>query len=225
MTDPMPIDAEAPERKVDGRTKEGRALRAAGIQRARQTRARGNVRDQVREPMREARGGNVVIGHNGEQLSRKRKSTGDMFEIPKELIPKGWEYQWCAVSIVGNSEILMDQNLMFQENGWRSVPSERHDGRFMPVGHKGHIIRGGQMLMERPKALCDEARAEDIALARRQIQDRDQSLMGGKANVRNLPSGFEMGGKYRGTGGSLKMSIDPGIDVPMPHHQVAGSDE
>lgn len=187
------------------------------------TTRRGRPRNQAREPVREAgRGGLIVTGRNGEQLTRKRTQTGDIFDIPKSLIPEGWEYQWCAASVVGNSEVLLDQNLMFQENGWRAVPSERHDGRYMPVGHKGNIIRGGQMLMERPKALCDEARLEDQRNAIQQMRDRDQSLMGRKANLRGtIPDGFEMGGKYRGAGGSLRMNIDPGLDIPMPSHPLA----
>jgi hypothetical protein len=54
------------------------------------------------------------------------------------------------------------------------------------------------------------------------MRDRDQSLMGRKANLRGtIPDGFEMGGKYRGTGGSLRMNIDPGLDIPMPSHPLA----
>ena len=80
----------------------------------------------------------------------------------------------------------------------------------------------GQMLMERPSELCQEARAEDYRIARQQMLDRDQSLMGGKANVRNaLPDGFAMDNRYRGTGGDLRMSIDRALDVPAPAHQLA----
>ncbi len=53
------------------------------------------------------------------------------------------------------------------------------------------------------------------------MRDRDQALMGGKSNVRNaMQGGFEMGGKYRGTGADLRMSIDPGLDIPAPSHKV-----
>src|ERR1035437_3286134 len=121
--------------------------------------ARAPTRELTRSPIRSS-GKAETIGRNGEVLSRKRTAAGDIFAIPLELIPKGWEYQWCAVSVVGNTEILLDQNLMFAENGWRAVPADRSPGRFMPVGHKGSIVRGGQMLMEPPKSLSDEARAE-----------------------------------------------------------------
>ena len=176
-------------------------------------------REQARNP---ARSNAVVLGRNGEQLSRKRTSTSDIFHIPAELIPEGWEYQWCAVTVIGNSEILMDQNLMMAENGWRPVPADRYPGRFMPTGHKGNITRGGQLLMERPSRLCQEAREEEIAAAKQQMTDRDQSLMGGKANLRGaMQNGITMGGRYRGTGGDVRMTIDPALDIPAPQHTLA----
>ena len=76
------------------------------------------------------------------------------------------------------------------------------------------------MLMERPKVLCDEARAEDVRVAKQQISDRNESLK--LSGVRkNLAEGFEMGAKYRGTGGDIRMSIDRALDVPSPEHKLA----
>lgn len=184
------------------------------------TAIRGNVRDQIRDPMREGRGGTEVRGRNGEVLTRSRKDDGiDEFDVPKEIIPEGWDYQWVAVSITGNSDVVRHHYQRMYQNGWRGVPAERHDGRWTAPGHKGEIIWQGQMLMERPKELSDEAKAESEAKARRQMRDRDEALMGGKANIRG--SGIEMSNKYRGTGGNLKMQIDPALDVPAPGHQLA----
>lgn len=184
--------------------------------------ARGAARSgPAREPSRSpARAAGVVLGRDGEELSRKRTSTKDIFDVPKDLIEEGWEYQWCAVTVTGNSEILMDQNLMMLENGWRAVPASRHKGRFMPAGHSGSIIRGGQMLMERPKDLCDQARAEDVRNAKQLISDRNDALkLSGVKKA--LPEGFQMSNRYRGTGGDMRMSIDPALDIPMPQHQLA----
>jgi len=163
---------------------------------------------------REATGtGSVFRGRGGEILTRRRKDGTDIFEVTP---PQGWSYQWCAVSVVGNKEVVADQNLGFAENGWRPVMAQRHDGQFMPAGYKGAIIRGSQMLMERPLAMTLEAQREEERKARQQMQDRDQSLLGGKANVRGgMPTGFEM------RGNQLKMSIDPGLDIPAPKHSVA----
>ena len=68
--------------------------------------------------------------------------------------------------------------------------------------------------------MSEQAKAEDEDTARRQMRDRDQALMGGKANLRNaMNNGIEMSDRYRGTGGNLRMSIDPALDVPAPAYQ------
>jgi hypothetical protein len=200
------------DQKLDRRTRAGRAA------------ARSNNGNGARELPR-----GQAMGRNGEILSRKRTTAGDIFNVPAELIPEGWEYQWAAISVTGNTEILLDQNLMMAENGWRPVPSDRYPGRFMPEGHKGNIVRGGQMLMERPKSLCDEARAEDIRNAKQLISDRNDSLK--LTNVaKGLGSGYEMSGRQRGTGGRIQMSIDKGVyaddagniaSIPKPQYQLA----
>ena len=216
--------------KVDGRSRQARAARAAARsaqqpidpEPVRRHSPRTDIRPEpVREPMRAAtRGGTVARGRNGEILTRKRSGSTDPFHIDAKIIPDGWEYQWNAVTIIGNGEVLMDQNLRMAENGWRPVPADRHPGQFMPAGHAGSILRGGQRLDERPKILSDEARAEDLAAARQLISDRNDALML-KSVRKNLGDGFEMGRKYRGTGGDLRMSIDKALDIPAPSHQLA----
>lgn len=233
-------EAAKPKMSVQDRMAKARATAAAN-RAARQQTASGGFGPEAlsqpqaapvqREPTRQApeksnrplaRG--QALGRTGEVLSRKRSHAGDIFALPADIVAAmerdGWGLQWCAVSVVGNTEILLDQNLMFAENGWRPVPSSRFPGRFMPEGHVGNIIRGGQMLMERPKSLSDEARAEDIRAAKQQITDRNDSLkLSGMR--KSMADGFEMGGKYRGTGGDIRMSIDKGLDIPAPKYEVA----
>lgn len=223
-------------RKVDGRTKAGRALRAAQQQRpidppdvtvTRQpsrAAARLGIRQEApREAARSpARSSAVVVGRDGEVLSRKRSAIGDPFHIPDNLIEPGWDLQWIAVSVVGNTEVVMDQNLNMLENGWRPVPASRFPGRFMPANTSPntHIVRGGQGLYERPKVLSDQARAEDVRLAKQLISDRNDSLK--LSGVKNsMPDGFAMNQKYRGTGGDVRMNIDPALDIPAPSHTLA----
>jgi hypothetical protein len=196
--------------RADARRRPGRPPRQA-------------ARDAARSSLRPGE----VVGRDGEVLSRKRNQrSSDPFDIPAEIVPKGWEYQWVTVTVVGNGDIVRHQNLEFYDNGWRPVPASRHDGRFMAAGEKGAVIYGGQCLMERPVTLCNEAREEQIAKAVQQMRDRDQALMGSKADIRNkMPDGFAMGGKYRGTGADLRMSIDRALDVPAPSHELAEAGE
>lgn len=217
------------QKRSDSRAKPAKAAKAsaarqgevAAAQAAVQQRAAARQSSPRATQPGAARGRVTATSRDGQEvLSRRRTSTGDIFNIPAELIERGWEMQWIAISVVGNQEVVMDQNLMMLENGWRPVMADRFPGRFMPAGHKGHIVRGGQGLYERPKVLCDEARAEDISAARQLISDRNESLK--LTGVKNqLGSGFEMGGKYRGTGGDVRMSIDRALDAPTPEHKLA----
>lgn len=228
MPEAMNIDQQP--QKIDGRTKAGRALRAAKAApqaepaAARRAPARAQMRTQAQTPMRESqRGDEPVLGRDGQALTRRRVAGIDQYHIPQEIIPEGWDYQWNTVSVYNNQDLVVGQSMQMYENGWRPVPASRHPGRFVPIGSKGDIIRDGMRLEERPKSLGDQARAEDIAVARRQMSDRDNSLMGGKAGLRNAldGTGFEMGGKYRGTGGDLKVSVDRALDIPPPSHTLA----
>lgn len=228
------------EKKIDGRTKAARALRATQQPREAEpaptrrapsnSAARLGIRPdnpQDNAPRVAARGsqrGIVARGRDGEELTRKRTSVGDPFHIPPELIEPGWDMQWIAHSVVGNTEVVLDQNLNMMENGWRPVNADRFPGRFMPAGHSGHIIRGGQGLYERPMALSKEAKAEDLRLARQLISDRNDALKltGVK---KGLPDGFAMNQKYRGTGGDVRMNIDRAVDIPTPSYTLAESGE
>src|SRR5271156_609453 len=142
-------------------------------------RPRGRPRGQTRQEQgREKPRAGEVLGRNGEVLTRSHKGGTDPFENPNLHAPKGWKYQWNTVSVYNNSDVVADQMNQMYGNAWRPVPADRHPGMFTPVGATGAIVRGGQRLEERPEQLDDEARAEDIASARRQMTDRNESLMG-----------------------------------------------
>ena len=183
-------------------------------------RNRGLARDPARdEPVREAARENLrpgeVLGRNGEVLSRTRQNDVDPFEVPLDEIPEGWKYQWNAVMVTGNSDIVLDQVNNMYANGWRPVPAERHPGRFVSRGKTGEIIRGGQRLEERPIALDNAAREEEIRLAHQQMRDRDQSLMGIAGRAMN--NGFEMRNKMSGS----RMSIDRDSPAPRQNYKLA----
>jgi hypothetical protein len=224
MNDEPEIVKSSEAKPIDGRSKAARAARAAAHpeQVTRQVKKAPIYSDEppaaaartaVRGEIRTRPDGRIeVTGRNGEVLARTRTQVGDIFDIPADLIPKGWSYQWNSISVAGNSEILLDQNHMMHQNGWRPVPAERYAGTLVPKGSKGNIVRGQQLLMERPKALTEEAQQEDIRNAKQLVSDRNESLK--LAGVKKgLGEGFEMDGKYRGTGGGIRMQIDKSLDV------------
>lgn len=175
-------------------------------------------RDPVRQMGRRARA--EVVGRGGERLTRKRISTIDPFNITPDMKEPGWDLQWIAHSVTGNTDVVADQNLAMTENGWRPVMADRFPGRFMPQGYKGHIVRGGQGLYERPEQLSAEARAEEVQAARQLISDRNEALQ--LTSMRkNMRDGFEMSRKYRGTGGNVNIQMDRNVDMPKPSYQLA----
>ena len=200
--------------KVDRRRKEFRQQKVAEPHAIEQEAPEAAAaRTPTRASSRTKTNGRIEVeGRNGEVLSRTRTYVGDIFEIPEHLKQPGWSLQWNAVSIAGNSEIILDQNHMMHQNGWRPVPAERYAGTLVPKGATGPIIRGQQMLMERPESLTKEAQFEDLRAARQLISDRNESLKLTKVKDQ-LPEGMEMAGKYRGTGGGMRMEIDKSLDV------------
>ena len=173
-----------------------------------------------RTALRRGANGKVeVLSRSGEVLSRTRLQNVDPFEVPRSMIPEGWDYQWNPVTVTGNGEVVRDMQMTMYANGWRPVPAERHAGTLIEVGAKGNIIRGGQMLEERPSALSDEARAEDLRAAKQLISDRNESLKLTKVS-KEMPDGFDA------KGGGVRMEIDKSLDVAnLPRQELKTVDE
>jgi hypothetical protein len=128
----------------------------------------------------------IAYGHNGEELTRKRTISSDIFDIPSSIIPQGWDYQWNVLEVVGQPQTAM--RLAMAENGWRPVPAGRHPGLFMPADYPpgSPIIRDGLQLEERPMILTEEARAEEKAKASKQVRDQLEQLR----LTKDLPPSF-----------------------------------
>ncbi len=203
-----------------------RAARAANRARVAAP-AREAVREEVRDAQpRPARPGTVTaVGRDGELLSRTRGEGEDPFDEFKP--PPGWSYQWNPVHVLGSPDIVRDIESRNRRQGWRPVPADRYPAS----GFKGDIVRGNVRLEERPMALTADARAEEVALARQLISDRNDSLKLGSVN-RSLPEGLApLQGNQRRvlrTGGdNVRMSIDASLDgeIPRPSHNVMDSKE
>ena len=174
-----------------------------------------STRDLARETTRS--GAVVVVGRDGEQLTRRRTSVGDKYDVPRAEIPRGWSYQWNPVSVLGQkfSELVEQGDLQMFENGWRPVPASRHPGRWTPHGYEGSIVIDGLRLEERPESLTQEAKQEDEMRAKALVRDRTDAL---RLTQKQLPGAREAA--HRGNAGQMRMSIDPGLDIPVPQHEL-----
>lgn len=108
--------------------------------------------------------------------TRRRKTTisDDIFYIPLDEIPEGSSYEWKRWSVHGQEDPFYISSM--REQGWEPVKPERHPSWLPPGYREPHIIKGGQILMERPMELTQEARAEQRSLSKRQVREAEQRL-------------------------------------------------
>ena len=124
------------------------------------------------EPNRAAPAEIEPVVAQGERLRRSRKRTEDKFFFPRKLVPAGWDYEWKAENVKGQPWTDHQNNL--KDNHWTPVPQSRHPNYLTQ--------KDGMILMERPKYLTDEARAEDLGLALGAVESV-------KTGVHGTPSG------------------------------------
>lgn len=156
--------------------------------------------------------GRVIVRMGGEVLTRKRTGHHDPFQFAEGEIPAGMSYQWIAVSVHNNNDLVPLHTTQWMENGWRPVPASRHPGRFMAAEKQGSIVREGLMLVERPAVLTREAHEEDVAIARRQISDRNAEFNPPLPGAR----------QHRGARLMAKKTIEPMPgDVGRPRYEMA----
>jgi len=114
-----------------------------------------------------------------EAVVRRHKKTEnvghDPFFIPKEMIPKGYSIEWKRITTVNKEE---DDSYFadLDEQGWRPATVKQFPKLVSPGFPGKSIIRKGMMLMIRPKELTEEARQEDLQIAREQVRDKIKSL-------------------------------------------------
>lgn len=108
--------------------------------------------------------------------TRRRKATvqEDIFYIPLDEIPEGSSYEWKRWTVHGQEDPFYIASM--REQGWEPVDPKRHPNWVPPGYNQPYIIKGGQILMERPIELTQEARAEQRALSKRQMHEAEQRL-------------------------------------------------
>jgi hypothetical protein len=165
-----------------------------------------------------------ALGLDGEVLSRSRsEGFRNEFDVPSTLIPEGFVAQWVRETCHGKPD---EANVTaHMENGWRPTVTEGILKHYrMPAGTK-HVKRDGLVLMLRPKALNDEALAEE-----RQSAVELKQAQAEQFGVRKLPKGFDDGyvdetGKFDARR-KLRRTVEGSPRDLMPERELAiGDDE
>ena len=156
------------------------------------------------EPVREASREEPL--QRNSRLQRTRKRTEDKFYIDPSMIPPGVSYEWKRKSCYGAEDRDHMTNLM--DNHWQAVPSDRHPGMVTE--------KDGQILMERPKYLTDEARQEDYDIAMGDVSRVSQGLLDTPQGTmtRNHPTVKRASGIKKEFGSSLRTDHQGNLIVP-----------
>lgn len=131
-------------------------------------------RARTRPPIRSAE----IRAAAPQRETRRHKRTDnsrDAFYIPKSVVPKGFTAEWKTVTVHGEAK---DPSYMveLEEQGWKPATVDQFP-MLVPAGYQGKsILRKGMLLMVRPDYLTEEARAEDLQIAREQVRDKLRSL-------------------------------------------------
>lgn len=133
------------------------------------TAAATDAREPVHEP--------VHASPRTRTRQNQATATANPFDIPKDEIPEGSSYEWKRFSVTGLSA---DHDPFYlasmRRQGWEPVDPRRHPNWVPPGYDKPNIIRDGQILMERPIELTNEARLEQKQLASNQMLEARQRL-------------------------------------------------
>ena len=108
--------------------------------------------------------------------TRSRKSTvnENPFDLPMDEIPEGSNYEWKRWSVSGQHDPFYIASMRSQ--GWEPVDPKRHPNWVPPGYNEPHIIKDGQILMERPMELTLEARKELRQMSKKQVVEAEQRL-------------------------------------------------
>jgi len=145
----------------------------------------GIPREEMREPMREeaasedprARAARRAAELRGHNISMDEGV--DEFFVDPEMVPEGWTYEWKRHLLLGAED--PSYNVALARAGWEPVPLNRDAKHraMMPMNWTGaYIERKGQILMERPTEIVEEARSIERRKARDQVRAKEAQLAG-----------------------------------------------
>jgi len=130
------------------------------------------------EPRRPGRPPNAARGTQRgavrQERLRRRPVNFDKFYVDPTKIPSHMSYEFKRQFYLGKEDRRhqIDQEM----NHWKPVPADRHP-EIATEDPEGRIVMvGGQILMERPSYLTEEARQEDADVARAQRKEQMERL-------------------------------------------------
>ncbi len=128
----------------------------------------GKQREEVRA--------SAHVADHAPARTRRRSSaiSEDIFYIPVDQIPEGSSYEWKRWSVHGEENPFYIAQM--REQGWEPVDPKRHPTWLPPGYNLPNIIKGGQILMERPLELTLEAKKELRQLSNQQMREAEQRL-------------------------------------------------
>lgn len=110
-------------------------------------------------------------------IRRKSRLSGvqdDAFFVPPEMIPMGYSVEWKRYSTINEEDNLHINDM--QEQGWEFATVKQFPKLVPPNYTKQMILRKGMVLMIRPLEYTEEARYEDLQIARSQVGDKMAQL-------------------------------------------------
>ena len=130
------------------------------------------------------------------RLQRSRKRTEDPFFVDTRIIPPGISYEWKAESSYGKEN--REHMANCHDNHWRAVPEDRHPGLV--------TRKDGQVLMERPAYLTQDARQEDYDIALGQVR-------GIQGKLGETPDG-QLSRAHPSARNASRLNVDHSLSIP-----------
>lgn len=110
--------------------------------------------------------------------------------IDRSLWPDGFALQWVTHSVY--NQVQPQHRARFERQGWVSIMAHEFEGRygrmFCPDGYEGEIMMDGLVLMARPQAWSDRAKALEQRRARERVQIKERQLLSGDLSRVTLAS-------------------------------------
>lgn len=114
------------------------------------------------------------------------------FDVDERKIPPNMSYGWKRKTLYGMEDI--EGLINAEANGWTCVPPDRHPELMgSRASQANEIVRGGLVLMERPKEMTNYVMDLEERDARRQIANQMQRLQigGHRAAGRGVKTNYE----------------------------------